>query len=117
MKKPPDRGYSTLIPLHVYKINEGNIGTFVRFPNDEQGIKEIWALLQAYTTLLQYIEENNLEMPDRLTEIWQTPIPFSRTLAYATLFRLNPYDCAYLVSPVRMPWLESSDESITPPSP
>ena len=101
--------FSDHLKLKVYKIDQGNLDTFVRFEKGNQNIESIDSLLQAYRKLWEYLE--NIEETS-LLEIWQAPIPFSRTLGYATLFRLNPHDSAYLVSPVEMKWLEPPGKTV-----
>ena len=108
------KGYTKHMPLKVYKIDKGNIDTFIRFNEGRSNsIHEIRSLLVAYKALWAYFEDEKKEdLEDGLIEIWQVPIPFSRGLSHATLFRLNPYDSAYLVSPIRMEWLESPTKKL-----
>ena len=101
--------YSDYLELKVYEISTGNINTFIRFENTPRKVDNIESLLQSHLKLREHLgpEENY-----SLVEIWQTPIPFSRGLGFATLFRLNPYDKAFLVSPVRMEWLEGEEKTL-----
>lgn len=90
--------------LHVYEITKGNIDNFVRYSHESNEISKISSALVAHSVLCKYLDKDPED--SSIIEIWQAPIPFSRGLAYATLFRFNPYDSAYLVSPVKMDWLE-----------
>jgi len=96
--------------LRVYEIHAGSLETFVRFGEPEKDINRIDSLLSAHAELLRYMKKKkSCEIESApLLEVWQVPIPFSRGLAYATLFRFNPYGGGYLVSPVEMKWLEAT---------
>lgn len=89
--------------LRVYKIDSGKLDTFLKFESPCT-VKNTNDMLLAFRALEKEIKLDDEELT--FIEIWQAEIPFSRTQAFATLFRFNPYDRAYLISPVRMEWLE-----------